>query len=142
MMNKTEMKKLMKVSFSEIIKAIKDKDVGKELKALDNLQSVCKDLSCLVETRKKAITKDKRKCKECGHYFKPNPNATKKTIRVVNKNTYCDAGYGDDDRYADFEVTDLYENCPKCHKPVIIKLAYFERQIPGTERNRWGERYD
>lgn len=44
--------------------------------------------------------------------------------------------------FADFEVTDLYENCPKCHKPVIIKLAWFERKIQGTERNRWGERYD
>lgn len=53
-MNKSEMKNLMKAPFSEIIKAIKDKDVGKELKALDNLQSVCKDLSCLVETRKKS----------------------------------------------------------------------------------------
>lgn len=141
-MNKSEMKNLMKAPFSEIIKAIKDKDVGKELKDLDNLQSVCKDLSCLVETRKKAIIKDKRKCKECGHYFKPNPKKQYATKRIVNKNTYCDAGYGDDDRYADFEVTDLYENCPKCQKPVTIKLAYFERQIPGTERNRWGERYD
>ena len=141
-MNKSEMKNLMKAPFSEIIKAIRDKDVGKELKALDNLQSVCKDLICLVETRKKAITKDKRMCKECGHYFKPNPKKYYKTTHVTNKCTYWDAGYGDDDRYADFEVTDLYENCPKCRKPAIIKLAYFERQIPGTERNRWGERYD
>ena len=60
-MNKSEMKNLMKAPFSEIIKAIKDKDVGKELKDLDNLQSVCEDLNCLVETRKKAIIKDKRK---------------------------------------------------------------------------------
>lgn len=141
-MNKSEMKNLMKAPFSEIIKAIKDKDVGKELKALDNLQSVCKDLSCLVETRKKAITKDRRMCKECGHYFKPNPKKQYTTKRIANKCTYCDAGYGDDDRYADFEVTDLYENCPKCHKPTIIRSAYFEKQIPGTERNRWGERYD
>ena len=48
-MNKSEMKNLMKAPFSEIIKAIKDKDVGKELKDLDNLQSVCEDLNCLVE---------------------------------------------------------------------------------------------
>ena len=141
-MNKSEMKKLMKVSFSEILEAIKDKDVGKELKALDNLQSVCKDLSCLVETRKKAITKDRKMCRECGYYFKPNPKKQYTTKRIANKCTYCDAGYGDDDRYADFEVTDLYENCPKCHKPVAIKLAYFEKKIPGTERNKWGERYD
>lgn len=141
-MNKSEMKNLMKASFSEIVKAIKDKDVDKELKALDNLQSVCKGLVCSVETRKKAIIKDKRKCKECGHYFKPNPKKQYATKRIINKNTYCDAGYGDDDRYADFEVTDLYENCPKCQKPVTIELAYFERQIPGTERNKWGERYD
>lgn len=141
-MNKSEMKNLMKASFSEIVKAIKDKDVDKELKALDNLQSVCKDLVCSIETRKKAIIKDKRKCKECGHYFKPNPKKQYATKRIVNKNTYCDAGYGDDDRYADFEVTDLYENCPKCQKPVTIELAFFERKIPGTERDRWGERYD
>lgn len=51
-MNKSEMKNLMKAPFSEIIKAIKDKDVGKELKDLDNLQSVCKDLSSLVDIRK------------------------------------------------------------------------------------------
>lgn len=141
-MNKSEMKKLMKASFYKILETIKDKDVGKELKDLDNLQSVCKDLSCLVETRKKAITKDKRKCKECGHYFKPNPKKQYTTKRIANKCTYCDAGYGDDDRYADFEVTDLYENCPKCQKPVTIELAFFERKIPGTERDRWGERYD
>ena len=141
-MNKSEMKNLMKAPFSEIIKAIKDKDVGKELKDLDNLQSVCKDLVCSVETRKKAIIKDKRKCKECGHYFKPNPKKQYTIKRIVYKNTYCDAGYGDDDRYADFEVTDLYENCPKCQKPVIIKLAWFERKIQGTERNKWGEKYD
>ena len=141
-MNKSEMKKLMKVSFSKILEAIKDKDVGKELKALDNLQSVCKDLSYLVETRKKVITKDRIMCKECGHYFKPNPKKQYTTKRIANKCTYWDAGYGDDDRYADFEVTDLYENCPKCHKPVAIKLAYFEKKIPGTEKNRWGERYD
>lgn len=135
-MNKSEMKNLMKAPFSEIIKAIEDKDVGNELKALDNLQSVCKDLNCLVETRKKAITKDRRMCRECGYYFKSNPKKQYATKRIVNKIAYYDAGYGDDDRYADFEITDIYENCPKCQKPVIIKLAYFERQIPGTERNR------
>lgn len=137
-MNKTEMQKIMKAPFSEIIKAIKDKDVSKELKALNDLQSVCNGLIVLAETRKKAITKDKLKCKECGHYFKPNPKKQFATKRTVTSPTYWDSGYGDDDRYADFEVTDLYENCPKCKKPVVVKLAWFERQIPGTERDRWG----
>ena len=139
-MNKSEMKKLMKIPFSEIVKAIKDKDVGKELKALDTLQSICKDLICLVETRKKTITKDRRMCKECGHYFKPNPKKQYTTKHIVNKNTYCDAGYGDNDRYVDFEVTDIYENCPNCQKPVVI--YWFERKIQRTEKNKWGERYD
>ena len=141
-MNKSEMKKIMKAPFSEIIKAIKDKDVGKELKAINDLQSVCEGLGYLAERRKQAITKDKIKCECCGHYFKPNPKKQFATKRIVNKPTYWDSGYGDDDRYADFEVTDLNENCPKCHKPVTVKLAWFENQIAGTEKDRWGRRYD
>ncbi len=141
-MNKSEIKKIMKAPFSEVLKEIKDEDVSKELKVLDVLQSVCKELSSLVERRKKAITEGKIKCKECGHYFKPNPKKQYTTKRIATAPTYWDSGYGDDDRYADFEVTDLYENCPKCKKPVTVKLAWLEKRIPGTERDRWGKRYD
>ena len=132
----------MKAPFSEVLKEIKDKDVAKELKALDNLQSVCEDLGSLVERRKKAITENKIKCKGCGYYFKSNPKKQYTTKRIVTSPTYWDSGYGDDDRYADFEITDLYEKCPKCRKPVTVKLAWLERQIPGTERDRWGKKYD
>ena len=134
MMNKTEMKKIIKAPFSEIIKAIKDKDVNKELKALNDLQGVCEDLKHLAEKRKQAITDGKLKCKECGHYFKSNPKKQYETKHVAHKIVYWDAGYDDDDRYADFEVADLYEKCPKCQKPVVVKLAWYERQIPGTLR--------
>lgn len=132
MMNKAEMKKIMKAPFSEIIKAIKDKDVSKELKALNDLQSVCEDLKFLIEKRKQTITEGKLKCKECGHYFKPNLKKQYETKHIARKIVYWDAGYGDDDRYADFEVADLYEKCPKCQKPVVVKLAWYEREIPGT----------
>lgn len=137
-MNKSEMKRIMK----GILKAIKDKDVSKELKAINDLQSVCDELNYLAEKRKKIITKDKIKCVKCGHYFKPDPKRQYMKKRIVNKPTYWDSGYGDDDRYADFEVKDLYENCPKCQNSVIIKLALFENQIPGTERDRWGDKYE
>lgn len=140
-MNKSEMKKIIKEPFSEILKAIKDKDVAKELKALNDLQNICEDLKCLAEKRKQVITDNKLKCKSCGHYFKPNLKKQYRTSRIVCKPTHWDAGYGDDDRYADFRVHDLYENCPKCQNPVTVKLAFFEDQIPGTERDRWGRIY-
>lgn len=141
-MNKAEMKKILKAPFSEIIKVIKDKDVNKELEALKDLQSVCEDLKYLAEKRKQTITKDKLKCKECGHCFKPNPKKQYVIKHIVNKPTYWDSGYGEDDRYADFEVTDIYENCPKCQSPIAVKLAWYEEQIPGTEKDRRGNRYD
>ena len=141
-MNKSEMKKTMKEPFSEIVKAIKDKNVSKELKALNDLRGVCENLIFLVEKRKKSITDGKLKCYKCGHYFKPDSKKQYVTKRIVNKPTYWDSGYGDDDRYADFEVIDLNENCPKCQAPITVKLAWLEHQIPGTERDRWGKRYD
>lgn len=139
-MNKPEMKRILKGPFSEILKAIKDKDVDKELKSLDDLQSICEDLKCLVEGRSKLLKDSRVKC-SCGHYFKSNPKKHYVINRTVCKPTFWDSGYGDDDRYADFKVTDLYENCPKCQKPVAVKLAFFEDQIPGTERDRWGKIY-
>ena len=141
-MNKSEIKKIMKAPFSEVLKEIKDKDVTKELKALDNLQSVCEDLGSLVERRKKAITEGKICCSHCKKYFKPNSKKQYSTKRIAHKSTYWDSGYGDDDRYADFEVTDIYQLCPNCQKPVAVKLDWFEKQIPGTERDRRGNRYD
>lgn len=139
-MNKSEMKKIMKEPFSEIMKTIKDKDINKELKAVNDLLSVCEDLRCLAEKRRQTIIDDKLCCK-CGHYFKPNPKKQFTTKRIVTSPTYWYSDYGDDDGYADFEITELYENCPKCKKPVTVKLAFFERQIPGTERDRWGKVY-
>jgi DNA-directed RNA polymerase subunit M/transcription elongation factor TFIIS len=141
-MNKAEMKKILKAPFSEIIKIIKSKDVNKELEALNDLQSTCEDLKYLAEKRKQTITKGKLKCKECGYCFKPNPKKQYVIKHIVNKPTYWDSGYGEDDRYADFEVTDIYENCPKCQAPIAVKLAWYEEQIPGTEKDRWGNRYD
>jgi len=134
MMNKTEMKKIIKAPFSEIIKAIKDKDVNKELKALNDLQSVCEDLKDVAEKRKQTITKGMLilTCKKCGYYFKPNPKKQYETKHIETKIVYWDPG--DDHRYADFEVTDLCEKCPKCQKPVVVKLAWYEMQIPGTLR--------
>ena len=94
------------------------------------------------EKRKQTITKDKLKCENCGHCFKPNPKKQYVIKHIVNKPTYWDSGYGEDDRYADFEVTDIYENCPKCQSPIAVKLAWYEEQIPGTEKDRRGNRYD
>lgn len=139
-MNKSEMKKIMKEPFSEIMKTIKDKDINKELKAVNDLLSVCEDLRCLAEKRRQTIIDGMVRC-SCGHYFKPNPKKHYVTERIVCKPTFWDSGYGDDDRYADFRIKDLYENCPKCQKPVTLKLAFFEDQIPGTERDRWGKIY-
>lgn len=141
-MNKSEIKKIMKTPFSEVLKEIKDEDVSKELKALDALQSVCEGLGYLAERRKEAITEDKICCSHCKKYFKPNPKKQYATKRIAHKSTYWDSGYGDDDRYADFEVTDIYQLCPNCQKPVAVKLDWFEKQIPGTERDRRGNRYD
>ena len=148
-MNKPEMKRILK----GILKEIKDKDVSKELKAINDLQDACDELNCLAEKRKKTITEGKVKCGACGHYFKPDPKRQYVTKRIVNKPTYWDSGYGDDDRYADFEVLkiriyadfevkDLNENCPKCQNQVTIKLAWLENQIPGTEQDRYGHIYN
>ena len=141
-MKQSEMNEALSGPFKEILNSIKNKDVAIELEDLERLSKTLTSLSAKVGKRMSSIKEGKTCCPNCNHYFKPDPKKQFANKRIVNKPTYWDSGYGDDDRYADFEVTDLYENCPKCHKQVTIKLAWLERQIPGTERDRWGKRWD
>lgn len=143
-MNKQDMKKAMKAPFSELIRSIKNPDINIELKSLNDLQSVCEGLEYLVEQRKKALIEKTvkgnliyHKCGHCKKYFKLNPKDCYQTQEVHNISTYTDAGYGDDDRYANAVYNITKVKCPLCKKEVTLENKY-SYTVPGTERDRWG----
>lgn len=148
-MNKSEIKKLLSEPFNNIIKSIKSNDINMELKGLDDLKSALNDLSNNIEKRKESALskKDKNgnliwhKCSYCKKYFKLNTKDIFKTESVHCISTHWDAGYGDDDRYADAVYVHTKTHCTLCKKEITLDDKY-SYTIPGTERDRWGRVYN
>ena len=141
-MKQSEMTEALSGPFKEILNSIKNKDVAIELEDLERLSKALGSLEAKVGTRMSSIKKGKKCCPKCNHYFKPDPKKQYANTHIENRTSYTDAGYGDDDRYADYEITDLYQLCPNCQKPVKIKDQWDISKVPGTERDRWGKRWD
>lgn len=139
-MKKTEIKKMLNTY--DIFRRIQNKDVNTELQDLERLEDCVNEISAKIEQRKHQIKKDRVCCSSCKLYFKPNPKKWYKQERIENRTSYTDAGYGDDDRYADYKITSYYELCPKCQKPVCVRSDDWAEKIPGTERDRWGRVYN
>lgn len=141
-MKQSEMNKALSGPFKEILNSIRNKDVAIELEDLERLSKTLSGLSAKVGTRMSSIKEGKTCCPKCNHYFKPDPKKQYASTHIENRTSYTDAGYGDDDRYADYEITDLYQLCPNCQKPVKIKDQWDISKVPGTETDRWGKRWD
>lgn len=64
------------------------------------------------------------KCTGCDSYFKPEDLTEGSYKETTTECVYTDAGYGDDDEYA--EVTRIYivKRCPKCGKELDRKSFY------------------
>jgi len=137
-MKQSEMNKALSGPFKEILNGIKNEDVAIELEDLERLSKTLASLSTKIGKRMSSIKEGKMCCPKCNHYFKPDPKKQYANTHIENRTSYTDAGYGDDDRYADYEITDLYQLCPNCQKPVKIKDQWYINKVPGTERDRWG----
>ena len=138
-MKQSEMTEALSGPFKEILNSIKNEDVAIELEDLERLSKAVVSLNMKVGKRMSSIKQGKTCCPKCNHYFKPDPKKQYANTHIENRTSYTDAGYGEDDRYADYEITDLYQLCPNCQKPVKIKDQWDINKIPGTERDRWGQ---
>ena len=128
--------------FKEILNSIKNKEVAIELDDLERLSKVLISLNMKIGKRMSSIKEGKTCCPKCGHYFVPDPKKQYASTHIENRTSYIDSGYGEDDRHADFEVTDIFQLCPKCQKPVKIKGDFYVSKVPGTDRNKWGDVYN
>lgn len=82
------------------------------------------------------LKKDNYHCISCGTYFARNEAHFESTNETVKGEcVFRDAGYGDDDRFADCEYVVLRVVCPKCGKK---KETARHRLKYMNERDRWG----
>ena len=134
---KTEIKK----QFQNFLKSLKDEDVNVEVYNLKLVKECLHDFSFQLEGRKDKIVKKYHYCKNCFKYVKTKKSTFRVSSSTTIVQTYCDAGYGDDDRYANQLVYKTYASCPRCGKDILIKIDYGDI-IPGTEMNKYGVCYN
>ena len=135
-MNKTEIKKTLNIT--DLLSQAKSKDTNIELDNLQKIDEVLQELSTKINNRQQDLVKGKCFCSKCKHFFKPNPKKWYDSSHIENRTCYTDAGYGDDDRYCDYTITEYFQLCPNCNAPVKVDDGWIER-VPGTETDRWGK---
>ena len=82
------------------------------------------------------LKKENFYCRGCHRYFARKEAKFESMTEVVNGEcVFRDAGYGDDDTFADCEYVVLRVVCPKCGKK---KETTRHRLKYTNERDRWG----
>lgn len=106
-----------------------------ELSVGKRLELIKKFRTALYEEEDK-LKKNNYHCISCDAYFARNEAHFKSTHETVKGEcVFRDAGYGDDDRFADCQYIVLYITCPKCGKKIETarhRISY------SNERDRWG----
>ena len=107
-MNKKEFVKLLN-------EVTKNSSIDSQIELLEKIHNVWMPEIIDKETNNYSL------CPNCKRYIQKNEYISE-TKRIVSKNEciYRDAGYGEDDEYADVTYLVCYKRCPKCKRKEII----------------------
>ena len=97
-------------------------------------------LELLTDKMKDAVNKSALfYCPKCGELFEVNRDKTY-NVKTIDHNrcVYADGEYGDDDKFADIEYTNICQKCPKCGKEV--RLFFLKEELKETRHSRWRKR--
>lgn len=91
---------------------------------------------CINKLRKELQSKidtDYCYCNNCNNYFLKAELQTESELKTeYGQCVYTDAGYGDDDEFADVTYRYIWYICPNCHSKILKKRYYI------SESNRRG----
>ena len=83
---------------------------------------------------KRRLVESANYCKECNSYYPKEDAGTETSTKVCTECVYQDAGYGDDDEYAEVTRLVTYDICPLCggksyRNSIVLKQ--------GPSKKRW-----
>ena len=107
---------------------------------IDKLNKIKNDAERELIKVRKDLQENYIYCEKCsGYYPKANLQTVSDTEVIIGECVYTDAGYGDDDMFADVAYLVTSYVCPNCGNKVKEK----GRSILSTSnrRDRWGNRF-
>lgn len=78
----------------------------------------------ILHKEKENILQQHYHCDQCKEYFPKNNVKVEEKIETHYECVFTDAGYGDDDRFADVTYSYIYGICPYCGSRNFIKRIY------------------
>lgn len=138
-MKKNDIKKML--NLNEIFLQLKDPDRNVEIANINRLVELFHEGLGKCVDRKHALTKNLETCPHCHKYFKRNKKTDHSVNIIKSVQTYCDSGYGEDDRWAQANFTQIRTVCPYCKEDVVVS-EWQGDLIPHTEHDKYGTIYN